>query len=132
MTLGYKQKMPDPWADVDIKYPEGSRVSGKVVSLTEYGAFVEVEEALEGLVHASEIEWAPRPKHPSKYLSVGDEVEAVVLKADKDEHLARVEEDLQHYLGTRVRVMHGKKRGRLEISYYSNEDLERILNLIRR
>ncbi|MCK4910550.1 MAG: 30S ribosomal protein S1 [Thermodesulfovibrionales bacterium] len=85
VTLGYKQKMPDPWAEVDVKYPIGSRVSGKVVSLTEYGAFVEVEEALEGLVHASEIEWAPRPKHPSKYLNVGDEVEAVVLKADKNE-----------------------------------------------
>jgi small subunit ribosomal protein S1 len=85
VTLGYKQKMPDPWAEVDVRYPEGTRVAGKVVSLTEYGAFVEVEEALEGLVHASEIEWAPRPKHPSKYLSIGDEVEAVVLKADKDE-----------------------------------------------
>ena len=85
VTLGYKQKMSDPWAEVDVKYPVGSRVSGKVVSLTEYGAFVEVEEALEGLVHASEIEWAPRPKHPSKYLNVGDEVEAVVLKADKNE-----------------------------------------------
>jgi len=85
VTLGYKQKMSDPWAEVDVKYPVGSRVSGKVVSLTEYGAFVEVEEALEGLVHASEIEWAPRPKHPSKYLNVGDEVEAVVLKADRNE-----------------------------------------------
>ena len=85
VTLGFKQKMSDPWAEVDVKYPVGSRVSGKVVSLTEYGAFVEVEEALEGLVHASEIEWAPRPKHPSKYLDVGDEVEAVVLKADKNE-----------------------------------------------
>ncbi len=85
VTLGYKQKMSDPWAEVDVKYPVGSRVSGKVVSLTEYGAFVEVEEALEGLVHASEIEWAPRPKHPSKYLNVGDEVEAIVLKADKNE-----------------------------------------------
>ncbi len=85
VTLGFKQKMSDPWAEVDVKYPVGSRVSGKVVSLTEYGAFVEVEPALEGLVHASEIEWAPRPKHPSKYLNVGDEVEAVVLKADKNE-----------------------------------------------
>ncbi len=85
VTLGYKQKMSDPWAEVDINYPIGSRVTGKVVSLTEYGAFVEVEEALEGLVHASEIEWAPRPKHPSKYLNVGDEVEAVVLKDDKNE-----------------------------------------------
>lgn len=85
VTLGYKQKMPDPWSNVEEKYPVGSRVKGKVVSITDYGAFVEVEEALEGLVHASEIEWAPRPKHPSKYLSVGDEVDALVLKADGGE-----------------------------------------------
>lgn len=85
ITLGYKQKMQDPWLDVDEKYPEGSRVTGKIVSITDYGAFVEVEEALEGLVHASEIEWDTRPKHPSKYLSAGDVVEALVLKADKDE-----------------------------------------------
>lgn len=85
VTLGYKQKMADPWSTVDEKYPVGSRVSGKVVSITDYGAFVEVEESLEGLVHASEIEWAARPKHPSKYLDVGDEVEAVVLKADRDD-----------------------------------------------
>jgi small subunit ribosomal protein S1 len=85
VTLGYKQKMEDPWTKVEEKYPPGTRVSGRVVSITDYGAFVEVEEALEGLVHASEIEWAPRPKHPSKYLSPGDGVEAVVLKSDKDE-----------------------------------------------
>ena len=85
VTLGYKQKMEDPWSRVDEKYPVGTRVRGKVVSLTDYGAFVEVEDALEGLVHASEIEWTPRPKHPSKYLNVGDIVEAEVLKADKDD-----------------------------------------------
>ncbi len=85
VTLGYKQRMSDPWSTVDEKYPVGSRVDGKVVSITDYGAFVEVEESLEGLVHASEIEWASRPKHPSKYLDVGDEVKAVVLKADRDE-----------------------------------------------
>jgi small subunit ribosomal protein S1 len=85
VTLGYKQKMEDPWSRVEEKYPPGTRVSGKVVSITDYGAFVEVEEALEGLVHASEIEWAPRPKHPSKYLSPGDRVDAVVLKSDRNE-----------------------------------------------
>ncbi|MEJ2182261.1 MAG: 30S ribosomal protein S1 [Nitrospirota bacterium] len=85
VTLGYKQKMPDPWSNVDEKYPPGSRVSGTVVSITDYGAFVEVEEALEGLVHASEIEWAARPKHPSKYLNVGDRVECLVLRADKND-----------------------------------------------
>jgi small subunit ribosomal protein S1 len=85
VTLGYKQKRPDPWANVDEKYPQGSRVTGRIVSITDYGAFVEIEEDLEGLVHATEIDWAPRPKHPSKYLTVGETVEAVVLKADREE-----------------------------------------------
>ncbi len=85
VTLGYKQKFPDPWSTVEEKYPAGTRVKGKVVSITDYGAFIEIEDALEGLVHVTEIEWGTRPKHPSKYLSPGDEVEAVVLKADKTE-----------------------------------------------
>lgn len=85
VTLGYKQKMQDPWSNVDLKYPAGSRVNGKVVSITDYGAFIKVEEGLEGLVHVSELDWAPKPKHPSKYVNVGDQVEALVLKADKNE-----------------------------------------------
>lgn len=85
VTLGYKQKMEDPWGNVDLKYPAGSHVHGKVVSITDYGAFIKVEEGLEGLVHVSELDWAPKPKHPSKYVNVGDEVEALVLKADKNE-----------------------------------------------
>lgn len=85
VTLGYKQKKPDPWSVVDEKYPAGKRVKGKVVSITDYGAFIELEEGLEGLVHISEIDWLSRPKHPSKYLSVGETVEAVVLKVDKEE-----------------------------------------------
>jgi small subunit ribosomal protein S1 len=85
ITLGYKQKRPDPWLNVLDKFPVGARVTGKVVSITDYGVFVELEEGLEGLVHISEIDWAPRMKHPSKYLSVGDPVEAIVLKVDKDE-----------------------------------------------
>ena len=85
VTLGYKQKMQDPWSNVDEKYPAGTKVTGKVVSITDYGAFVKVEEGLEGLVHVSEMDWAPKPKHPSKYLSAGDTVEALVLKADKAE-----------------------------------------------
>lgn len=85
VTLGYKQRKPDPWSLVDEKYPVGRRVQGKVVSLTDYGAFIELEEGLEGLVHISEIDWLPRPKHPSKYLSVGDTVDAVVLRVDKEE-----------------------------------------------
>jgi len=85
VTLGYKQKKADPWSVVDEKYPAGRRVKGKVVSITDYGAFIELEEGLEGLVHISEIDWLSRPKHPSKYLSVGETVEAVVLKVDKEE-----------------------------------------------
>ena len=85
VTLGYKQKKPDPWFTVDEKYPVGKKVRGKVVSVTDYGAFIELEEGLEGLVHISEIDWLPRPKHPSKYLSIGETVDAVVLKVDKEE-----------------------------------------------
>jgi small subunit ribosomal protein S1 len=85
VTLGYKQKKPDPWSVVDEKYPVGKRVKGKVVSITDYGAFIELEEGLEGLVHISEIDWMSRPKHPSKYLSVGETVEALVLRVDKEE-----------------------------------------------
>ena len=85
VTLGYKQKKPDPWSTVDEKYPVGERLRGKVVSITDYGAFIELEEGLEGLVHLSEIEWVSRPKHPSKYLSIGETVDAIVLKAGKEE-----------------------------------------------
>jgi small subunit ribosomal protein S1 len=85
VTLGYKQKKPDPWTLVDEKYPVGKRVKGRVVSITDYGAFVELEEGLEGLVHISEIDWLSRLKHPSKYLSIGETVDAIVLKVDKDE-----------------------------------------------
>jgi small subunit ribosomal protein S1 len=85
VTLGYKQKKPDPWTNIEEKYPAGQRITGKVVSITDYGAFIELEEGLEGLVHISEIDWLPRPKHPSKYLTIGETVDAVVLKVDKDE-----------------------------------------------
>jgi len=85
VTLGYKQKNPDPWTNIEEKFPEGKRITGKVVSITDYGAFIELEPGLEGLVHISEIDWLPRPKHPSKYLSIGETVEAVVLKVDKEE-----------------------------------------------
>ncbi len=85
VTLGYKQRKPDPWTLVDEKYPVGKRVKGKVVSITDYGAFIELEEGLEGLVHISEIDWLSRLRHPSKYLSIGETVETLVLKVDKDE-----------------------------------------------
>jgi small subunit ribosomal protein S1 len=78
VSLGYKQKSPDPWSDVQQRYPLGSRVKGKVVSLTDYGAFVELEEGVEGLIHVSEMSWTKKVRNPSKILAIGDEVEAVV------------------------------------------------------
>ena len=85
VALGYKQKKPDPWLTAVDRYPIGKKVKGKVTSITDYGAFIELEEGLEGLVHISEIDWLPRPKHPSKYLSIRETVDAVVLKVDKEE-----------------------------------------------
>ncbi|HEY6872041.1 MAG TPA: 30S ribosomal protein S1 [Geobacteraceae bacterium] len=82
ISLGLKQTIPDPWLSVEGKYEVGSRVSGKVVSLADYGAFVALEEGVEGLVHVSEMSWTRRLRHPSEILKVGDEVEAVVLGVD--------------------------------------------------
>ncbi len=79
VSLGIKQLTPDPWTIADEKYPVGSRVTGKVVSLTDYGAFIELEEGIEGLIHVSEMSWTRKIRHPSKVVSVGEEVEAVVL-----------------------------------------------------
>ena len=78
VSLGYKQKSPDPWSDVSDRYPLGSRVKGRVVSLTDYGAFIELEEGVEGLIHVSEMSWTKKIRHPAKVLNIGDEVEAVV------------------------------------------------------
>jgi small subunit ribosomal protein S1 len=83
VSLGYKQRSADPWEGVESKYPRESRVHGKVVSLTDYGAFIELEPGVEGLIHVSEMSWTKRVKHPSKVLAVGDTVEAVVLDVDK-------------------------------------------------
>ncbi len=83
ISLGVKQKSADPWTKVEEKYPERSRVNGKVVSLTDYGAFVELEPGVEGLVHVSEMSWTHEVRHPSKVVSVGDEIEAQVLHVDQ-------------------------------------------------
>jgi small subunit ribosomal protein S1 len=83
VSLGLKQIQPDPWRDAAMRYPLGVRIQGKVVSLTDYGAFVELEAGIEGLVHVSEMSWTKRVKHPSKLVSVGDTVEAVVLDVDE-------------------------------------------------
>ncbi|HVC20294.1 MAG TPA: 30S ribosomal protein S1 [Vicinamibacterales bacterium] len=82
VSLGHKQLMQDPWSVVGDRYPVGARVSGKVVSLTDYGAFVELEPGVEGLIHVSEMSWSKRVKHPSKILNVGDTVDAMVLGVD--------------------------------------------------
>jgi small subunit ribosomal protein S1 len=84
ISLGYKQLLPDPWQSVAERFPKGSHVKGKVVSLTDYGAFIEIEPGVEGLVHVTEMTWSKRLKHPSKLLSIGQEVEAVVLDADSN------------------------------------------------
>jgi small subunit ribosomal protein S1 len=84
ISLGLKQLTPDPWTTVAEKYPVGLRVRGKAVSITDYGVFVELEEGLEGLVHISEMSWTKKIKHPSKYVRIGDIVEAVVLNVDSE------------------------------------------------
>ena len=78
VSLGYKQKTQDPWTDVVQRYPLGSKVHGRVVSLTDYGAFLELEEGVEGLIHVSEMSWTKKVRNPSKLLSMGAEVDAVV------------------------------------------------------
>jgi small subunit ribosomal protein S1 len=86
VSLGYKQLKADPWTTATLKYPVGVRVKGKVVSLTDYGAFVELEEGVEGLIHVSEMSWSKKVKHPSKVLTVGQEVECQVLGIDQEAH----------------------------------------------
>ncbi len=84
VSLGYKQLTPDPWTLVHERYPVEQKVQGKVVNLTDYGAFIELETGVEGLIHVSEMSWSKRVKHPSKVLQVGQEVEAVVLDLDTE------------------------------------------------
>ncbi|MFO7784160.1 MAG: 30S ribosomal protein S1 [Thermodesulfobacteriota bacterium] len=84
VSLGLKQLKPDPWTDADQRYQVMTRVTGRVVSLADYGAFVEVEEGIEGLIHISEMSWTRKIRHPSQVIKVGDEVEAVVLNIDTE------------------------------------------------
>jgi small subunit ribosomal protein S1 len=85
VSLGFKQLTPDPWLDAEHRYPVGAHVSGRVISVTDYGAFVELEQGIEGLVHVSEMTWSKRMKHPSKLVNVGDQVECVVLNVNPGE-----------------------------------------------
>jgi small subunit ribosomal protein S1 len=84
ISLGMKQLTPYPWEDIEKKYPVGSKIRGKVVSITDYGAFIELEKGVEGLVHKSEMSWTKHVKHPSKVVAIGDTIEALVLKIDKE------------------------------------------------
>jgi small subunit ribosomal protein S1 len=84
ISLGMKQLTPYPWEDVDKRYQVGQRAKGKVVSITDYGAFVELEKGIEGLVHISEMSWTRHVRHPSKVVAIGDQIEAMILKIDKE------------------------------------------------
>jgi len=85
VSLGFKQLTPDPWLDAEHRYPVGAHVHGRVISVTDYGAFVELEQGIEGLVHVSEMTWSKRMKHPSKLVNVGDQVDCVVLNVNPGE-----------------------------------------------
>ena len=113
VSLGYKQKSSDPWADVDQRYPVGSKVSGRIVSLTNYGAFVELEPGVEGLVHVSEMSWTRRVRHPSKLVNVGDPVEVMVLEVEQGDqaHLARHEAGRGRSRGPPSRSATSRARG---------------------
>jgi small subunit ribosomal protein S1 len=113
ISLGMKQLQPYPWKDIAEKYPVGTRVQGKVVSITNYGAFVELEPGIEGLVHISEMSWTRNVRHPSKIVSIGETIEAVVLKVDEQEEkislgMKQTEQDpwmilpQQYPVGTRI------------------------------
>jgi len=84
VSLGVKQLKSDPWERVPEEYASGSQVGGKVVSVTDYGVFVELEEGVEGLVHISEMSWSKKPKHPSKFVTVGEKIEVQVLKVEAE------------------------------------------------
>src|SRR5688500_16249293 len=113
ISLGLKQLLAYPWKDVAEKYPVGTRVTGKVVSITNYGAFIELEPGIEGLVHISEMSWTRNVRHPSKLVSIGETIEAVVLKVDQTEEkislgMKQTEQDpwmvlpLRYPVGTRI------------------------------
>src|SRR6478735_8745075 len=139
VSLGHKQLVQDPWATVQDRYPVGARMSGKVVSLTDYGAFVELESGVEGLIHVSEMSWSKRVKHPSKILNVGDTVDAMVLGVDPAARrislgLKQVESNPWHELtekypvGTKIK---GKVRNLTEFGAFVEveEDIDGLIHI---
>ncbi len=139
VSLGHKQLVQDPWATVQDRYPVGARMTGKVVSLTDYGAFVELEAGVEGLIHVSEMSWSKRVKHPSKILNVGDSVDAMVLGVDPAARrislgLKQVETNPWHELtekypvGTKIK---GKVRNLTEFGAFVEveEDIDGLIHI---
>jgi small subunit ribosomal protein S1 len=126
VSLGYKQLHTDPWSAVDERYHADMRVTGRVVSLTDYGAFVELEAGIEGLIHVSEMSWSKRVKHPSKLLAVGDTVEAMVLGVDAQARrismgLKQIESNPWHQLAERYPIgstLTGKVRNLTEFGAF--------------
>lgn len=119
VSLGLKQRLPDPWQDVETKFPIGTKVKGKVVNILPYGVFVELEKGIEGLIHISEMSWTKRVNNPGELFAVGDMVETQVLSVDKDsrrislsikqlEQNPWLEAETKYPLGTKVQ---GKVRG---------------------
>ncbi len=106
VSLGFKQLTPDPWLDAAERYPIGAHVKGRVISVTDYGAFVELEQGIEGLVHVSEMTWSKRMKHPSKIVNVGDELETVVLNVNPTER--RISLGLKQLLSNPWESLHDK------------------------
>ena len=109
VSLGIKQLTEDPWFEAKDKYPLGMNVKGSVVSMTDYGAFIEIEPGVEGLVHVTEMSWTRRIKHPSKMVALGDEVEARVLDIDLENKrislgMKQLEENPWHTLAERYPV----------------------------
>jgi small subunit ribosomal protein S1 len=106
VSLGFKQLTPDPWLDAAERYPIGAHVKGRVISVTDYGAFIELEQGIEGLVHVSEMTWSKRMKHPSKIVNVGDELETVVLNVNPTER--RISLGLKQLLPNPWESLHDK------------------------
>ena len=139
VSLGHKQLIADPWTTAMDRYPAGARVSGKVVSLTDYGAFVELEAGVEGLIHVSEMSWSKRVKHPSKLLNVGDTVEAMVLGVDPTARrislgLKQVESNPWHDLAEKFPVgtkIKGKVRNLTEFGAFVEveEDIDGLIHI---
>jgi len=139
VSLGHKQLITDPWANVMDRYPVGARMSGKVVSLTDYGAFVELEAGVEGLIHVSEMSWSKRVKHPSKILNVGDTVDAMVLGVDPTARrislgLKQVESNPWHDLADKYPVgskIQGKVRNLTEFGAFVEveEEIDGLIHI---